>query len=122
MIFLYALNLETLPFAKIQEKTERLCALFYDSKQDNKKTLEIFGEFEAQYPEAKFYLIDKQDPENQQTFAHEEFDTLPQVYILVPEEHLAEPMPGVFTREAFDAFIKSKFFKPDMSKVVDAKN
>lgn len=122
MIFLYALNMETLPFAKIQQKTERLCAMFYDSKQDNKKALEIFGEFEAKYPEAKFYLVDKQDPENQQTFAHEEFDVLPQVYILVPEEHLAEPMPGEFTRDAFESFIKSKFFKPDMSKVIAAKD
>lgn len=77
MIFLYTLNLETLPFSKIQEKTERLCALFYDSKQDNKNALEVFGEFEKKYPEAKFYLVDKQDPENEQTFAHEEFNTLP---------------------------------------------
>ena len=44
------------------------------------------------------------------------------MYILVPEEHLAEPMPGTFTREVFEAFIKEKFFKPDMSKIVVVKD
>ena len=64
MLFLCALNWETLPFTKIQEKNERLCAMFYDSAQNNEEALRIFGEFEAKYPEAKFYLVDKQDHTN----------------------------------------------------------
>ncbi|CAL6007488.1 Conserved_hypothetical protein [Hexamita inflata] len=123
MLFLaLSLSAELVEFQKIQTLEKRLVALFFDSSKDNKEALTLFESFEAQYPESAFYIIDKENKNNSQVFEHKEFHELPRLFVLIPEEHMAEPMKEKFTKENAKSFLELKFTKPDMQNAVKINN
>ncbi|GIQ86624.1 hypothetical protein KIPB_008510, partial [Kipferlia bialata] len=115
---------EKVVFDDIMADTTTKVVLFYDSGMEDGAQA-IFEEQELKHEEVPFLLVDKQNDKNSDLFANDVFAELPQLFVLIEEEHMADIMRMPYTADNGPTLIKyyedwcshCKEFNPQYAKI-----
>lgn len=114
-----SLQLRVVAFSEIEKKEECEIVFFYNSSvPEQVKDLESFRpvESEVKRPDCSFYAVDAADPANAQVFSHDIFETMPRVFVMLPEERFSEPMIDDFELQKAKEYVHLKLEKIDPEK------